>query len=392
MSLITDWKRLRNEIRAAPSKAKQLDVEITEALYHYRIHLTELQNKPHLLDRQIWETYDSIIEDLEELKDDSEGRLLRRSSTLSGLMERWHKLFARQRELLELIEQTMERSDFYNKMETAKDRKSREQARQAEIEAKVSKARRGLIQAIHYVLLRERSGESVTAGSMVLDLDQAIDKWAEGLREALSWDEEVTADEQIEYLEDLRNRIVDAPTWAENLKEAEQNLDELLRLEEQQRRMSGHKQLAEADIDEMVDLLRLDATESWVRADWDELESIIDRIQGYIQREYGPLQSQLYVQRKRRGKTLPQERSLPNRRANGRRSRSNSDDQSGTEADRTAAEESGETELGSLARAIHTRPKAAPYARTMIDPDADESIQRAFSRSEPATNDDTDRA
>lgn len=393
MFLITEWKRLRSEIRAAPSRAKQLDDEITEALYHYRIHLTELQTKPHLLDRQIWETYDSIIQDLNQLKDDSEGRLLRRPSTLSELMERWHQLFTRQRELLELIEQTMERSDFYNKMETAKDRKSREQARQVEAEAKVSEARRGLIQAIHYVLLRERSGESVTAGSVVLDLDQAINQWQEGLRQALSWDEgELSRDEQIQYLEELRSRIVDAPAWAENLKAAEQDLDELLKLEEQQRRMSGHRQLAEGDIDEMVDLLRLHAAESWVSADWDELEETIDRIQGYVQREYGPLQSQLYVQRKRIGKKLPQERSTRVAQANGQRSRSNGGDQTDLDADRAAAEVSDETELESLARAIHTRPKDAPYARTMIDPDADESIQRAFSRAEPGKNDETEQA
>lgn len=384
MHLIKEWQRLRNDIRAAPSKAKQLDEEITEALYHYRIHLTELQTKPHLLDREIWETYDSILDDLRELKERSAGRLLHKPSTLADLMDQWQNLFARQQELLSLIEQTMERSDFYNKMETAKQRKHRERAQRAEAEAKASQARRSIIQAIHYLLLRERSGESVTADSMVLDLDQAIDEWEAELQQALMLrDEAVATEERIRFLDQLRQRIVDAPAWAENLKQVEEDLDELLRLEEQLRRLTGHGQLNEADIDEMVDLLRLHAAESWVRADWDALDSIIDRIKGYVQRELGPLQSELYVYRKRTGRPFGQQPATAT-------AKDNSPARNGTEqpngAQTPTGEEHDESDLGSLAEAIRTRPSAAPYARTMVDPDADESIRRAFERPEPANS------
>lgn len=390
MSVFSKWKRLRDEVRAAPSKAKQLDDEITEALYRYRIHLTKLQTKPHLLDKQIWETYDSIVEDLSHLKTLSDGRLLRRPSTLSELVEQWHTLFSRQQELLEFIETTMERSNFYNKMETAKQEKSREQAQRAQVEAKLSEARRGLIQAIHYLLLRERSGESVTAKSVVLDLDQAIEQWEEQLQEALSWDsEEVSTEEQIRLLEELRKRIVDAPAWAENLRAAEESLDELLQLEEQLRRMTNRGQLADADIDEFVDLLRLDAAESWVRADWDELESIIDRIQGYVQREYSPLQSELYVWRKRRGKPLNTNGSSRSARPGPVGSRQDRAEEAEPTSE-SATVEPDDTELDTLGKAIRTRPSPAPYARTMVDPDADESIRRAFENSESVNSNNLD--
>ncbi len=388
MFLITEWKRKRDAIRGAPARAKKLDDEITEALYHYRIHLTELQIKPHLLDREIWESYDSILEVLGELKSRSEGRLLHRPSTLADLMVQWEKLFARQKQLLSTIDLTMERSEFYNKMETAKHRKHREQAQKAEAEAELSESRRSLIQAIHYVLLRERSGEPVTADSVVLDLDQAIDRWQEQLHEAISRvASEGPIKDKMRTLDQLRQRILEAPAWADKLKSVEEDLDELLELEDQLRRMTNRGQLSDADIDEMVNLLRIDAAESWAQADWEALESVIERIQTYVQRQYGHLQSELYVLRKRNGPARVNGRNTP-------LSQLAHSDASGADQSEASQEptqsQPDKSQFSLLARAVRTRTTAAPYARTLVDPDADESVRRVFEAREGPRNEHDD--
>lgn len=380
MRLITEWKELRRKIQEAPARARALDQELTEALYHYRTHLTKLKTKPHVLDRKIWKTYDSIVEEMRHLNQRSKGRLLKRPSHLSGLARDWSELFDRQRGLLEMIDETIDRSNFYNKMETAKLEKGRRSRERDEQEASLSEARRGLIRAFHYLLLRQRSGESITSDSIVLDLNQAIDTWEDDVARlhGLQSRQDVSVGQMVEALEELRQRIVNAPLWAENVKLVEGNLDELLTLDNQLRGITGVGQLASADVHDAADLLRINANQYWVTGQWDQLDAVIEKVQGYIQREIAPLQSQLYVRRKRKGRWGPKADASGidagerrSRYPSGHRSDHIQEGQSETGGAEGAAK-------GSLERVLDARPSASETGRVFIDPDADESVRRAF--------------
>lgn len=365
---VAEWKQLRREIRQAPQLAHQLDNELTDALYRYRMHLTKLSNKPHRLDRQIWDGYDETLTKLKPLLRRSRGRLLRTSASLRQLREEWAKLHQQQRDLLALIDQTMERSEFYNKMEEAKDRKSRQRAQRAEVEGELSAARRGLIRAIHYALLRERAGESLTAGSLVLDIDAAIDHWQRELEAVLEVKTSSTTshEEKLAQIESLRRRIIDAPGWAENIRHVEEQFDHLLQLEDQLYRITGRGQLSQLEVDDMLQLLRVEAAQYWAESDWDALEDIIDRVQTFVQRETGPLQSQLYVHRKKSGNWQGTSPTAQDDSSEAKESTDSSDpDQSGLHD-------------GSLARALREQAPGTRFSRVNVDPDADDSVRRVF--------------
>jgi hypothetical protein len=377
---VSNWQHLRSEIWEAPDRAKELDGEITEALYRYRFHLTELRAKPHKLDRRVWTTYDAILADIKELRARSDGRLLHKPSTLISLRDEWQAVFARQRALVRQIEQTIARSSFYNKMETAKESKSRERAQLAKARAKLFDARRGVIQAVHYVLLRERSGESITSDSIVLDLDEAIESWEEQLREILAYQMqgEISDAEEIYLLESLRQQIVEAPHWAEKLKKVESDFDELLVLEDQLRRIAGSGQLADGDIGEMVNLLQQDARSYWAEARWDELKQVLDQIIAYVQRELPPLHSQLYVLRKRTGNSpLTWAGSAAmNKPAQSERSGSNGSKRAhaGGQGEETHEDPTPD----SILRELSARSASQMHQKVYIDPDADESIRLVY--------------
>lgn len=369
------WNELRAEIRQSARKAKELDAEVTEALYRYRFHLTELQAKPHKLDEKIWKTYDSIVADIRQLEQRSEGRLLRKPSSLASLYQEWNSLFDRQQGLVHQINQTIERSDFYNKMETAKEDKSRRERLLARAQAVLSNARRSLIQGVHYVLLRERSGETITAGSIVLDLDRAIAVWEEQLREILhsQMERQLTDEEEIYLLASLRQQIVEAPGWAERVRTVERKLDELLVLEDQLRRISGTGELSDGDIGEVVNLLQSEVNEYWVDGRWEELEEVIGRIEAYVQRELPAVHSQLYVFRKRSGDSALTWGGLAAAGA--------------AESVREGSADQGSSSLdGSILKTLAERLPEQMGRKVHIDPDADESVRLVYREQERPAN------
>lgn len=371
----SNWNELRDEIRTASDRAKELDAEVTKALYNYRFHLTELQTKPSKLDQKIWETYDAIVTDIRELEELSEGRLLRKPSSLTSLHQRWSDVFDRQQALVHQIHQTIERSNFYNKMETAKETKSRRERVLAKARAELSKARRSLIQAVHYVLLRERSEESITSGSIVLNLSVAIANWEEQLREILHFQMEhrLSDEEEIYLLESLRQQIVEAPGWAERVKSIERKLDELLVLEDQLRRIAGGGQLSDGDIGEVVNLLQSEVSKYWADGRWEELEEVLGRIESYVQRELPSVHSQLYVFRKRSGNSALTWGGVA---AAGTVKQTDG----GSDKQRSSSPDS------SVLKTLAERLPEQMGRKVYIDPDADESIRLVYQEQEKPTD------
>lgn len=380
MGFVSEWKRLRQEIRLAPDRAKELDEEISEALYRYRIHLTRLTIKPHKLDRQLWDTYDSILGDIRRVRPKSRERLLQPTANLESLHQEWLAIFQRQNEFLNLIDETIERSEFYNKMERAKDDHGREREQHEKLQLQLSGARRSLIQALHYALLREKSGEGIASGSIILDLGLSIDAWEEGISNILNLQskDNVPLEDEIGALEHLRQRIIEAPHWAEEVKDLEEKFDVLLSLEDQLRNLSGSGNLSDIEVNEFVELLRVDAKHYWAEANWEALDEIISRVNSYIQRELGPLQSQLYVLRKRKGHTPF---------ANGSREAKHTvhdhDLGAGTademeEPVRESPDRSDGLYDGSLKKAIAENQLGSATKKVYVDPDADESVQSVF--------------
>lgn len=302
-TIIRRWRQLRNSIREMPTQAKRLDDELTNALYRYRFKLTDLQAKPSRMDEEIWEEYDSILLEMRKLLEASKGKLLRTSARLDKLEENWNSLLGRQEALLELIERALEAADFYNKMESAKADKRR---REASIDQKMkhlTKAKLSLIQAFHYVVLREKSGESVTGGSILLDLDQAINYWEQDLLDISAAENNggASVETLVEHMDQLRRRVVEAAEKAQEVREVERQMNELLALDGQVKRASDQSALYESELQRVITNLRHKVPAFWAAAEWDRLEEALSSSREYAERNIGHVRSELYVIRKRAG-------------------------------------------------------------------------------------------
>ncbi|MFP3854382.1 MAG: hypothetical protein ACLFWD_08840 [Anaerolineales bacterium] len=356
-TIVRNWRQLRISIREMPDQAKRFDDELTKALYRYRFKLTELQAKPSRMDEEIWGEYESIVEEIRELLEATKGRLLQPSARLRELEEQWRSLLERQEALLALIERAMEAADFYNKMESAKADKRRRKASIDQMMKHLTKAKRSLIQAFHYVVLREKSGESVTDGSILLDLDQAIDYWEQDLLDIRAAENNGDADVEIllDHMEQLRQRVVEASEKAQAVREVERQMNELLALDGQVKRASEQSALFESELQRVIKNLRDKVPAYWAAAEWDLLEEALSFSRDYVDRNIGHVRSELYVIRKRAGgKTFRQ---------------------------RESAEKSSKHPV-SLVQALKTYSERTAED-TYVDPDADSSVRYLYQ--EPAS-------
>lgn len=300
---LKEWTELRSAIRSMPDKAKELDKKLTQALYHYRINLTSLKVKPSRMDEDIWHEYDDLVSNIKDLIARSSGRLLSKPAKLQQLLNDWNRLLERQQDLLVLIEKAVEAADFYDKMEAAKDQKRRQRASLDKDMKALSKAKLDLIQAIHYIVLREKSGENITSNSVLLALDKAIDFWEESLSEIhdLEVSEETSVERLISTINWTRQQIIKAPDQAEKVLEIERELDELLELDDQIKRATQQSSLYQDELSRLLGDLRQNVSHYWAVADWVSLNEALAEAKEYIQRNINHVRSELYVIRKRAG-------------------------------------------------------------------------------------------
>lgn len=298
-----EWKDMRQTIRSMPERAKGLDQKLTEALYRYRFNLTTLKVKPSRMDEEIWQEYDSLVVEIPELIARSSGKLIQRPTKLQELIDDWRQLLGRQQELLQLVDRAIEAADFYDKMEAAKDEKRRQRAILDKDLKALSKAKRDLIQAVHYVVLREKGGESITSNSVLLNIDDAIDFWEESISAIHDLDSqaETDIDQLIFEINQAREHIVQASAQAEKVREIERELDELLELDAQIKRATEQSSLYDEELNRVLANLRLKAAHYWASADWAALAAQLEQAKDYTQRNLGHVRSELYVIRKRSG-------------------------------------------------------------------------------------------
>ena len=305
---IRKWQQQRLSIRALPEIAKALDIQLTEALDRYRFLLTTLKVKPNRLDEEIWQKYDDLIAEIPELISRSQGRLWRRPSRLTELEADWQNLLNGQKDLLTLINRAIEAAEFYDKMESAKDDKRRQKAALKSDLKKLTKAKLSLIQAVHHIVLREKSVESLSGGSVLLNIDMAIDFWEEAIREisALEAQPDTDIQELVKHIYFVRDLIVEAPSKADKVKQVEREMNELLELDEQIQRATQKSILYHEELNRNLTKLRRGVAEHWARANWQSLESTLQEAREYAQRNINHLQSELYVIRKRSGFRQPE--------------------------------------------------------------------------------------
>ncbi len=396
MGVVGNWKQLREEIRSFPDRMTEKDQQLTEALYRYRFQLTQLSFKPQRIDHEVWSAYDGITRKAGELAQRSTGRLMLPPGKLKEIHQDWQELLAAIDELLDFLNEASEGAAFYDKMETAKDRKREREAVRAVEDERVREAKRSLIRSIHYVVLRERGEDPVTLGSVLLDMDDAVNVWIERLQQVISMEAEIDieVDELITHIEGLRKQIIETSFYAEKVKRVEDHLDETLSLEEELQAF-GKTVIAEIELYEILALLQEDVPACWAQGQWESLSQHLDTVERFARRSESMVRSELYVSRKRGlavGKR-PSPASAPKApEAESDQEREISTNEGMTPQPSAVSRDELEAKLREIAALGEGAPDPdgdrgsnkgeTRLEKSVLDPDVDASVRIAFERSE----------
>ena len=239
----------------------------------YRLLLMELYDHPRKIDKTLWED----VEECRAKKD----RFLRSPFRfwnripwlLRRRIRRYEGMIAEIDELISFVGKAKKGAQFYSKMQKGKSIKKQTVVPGGESIDDIRESLHALIRALHYLFLREKMGQPVTAGSSVLRLEDALFYWENELRIIAAYmrDGGISKDRLIQNINDLRNQLQETPPQAQLVLDFEMRVLSLLKLTKAYQ-MAG-KDNVPSDV--LVELLRSfeeDIPFAWARGQWETLE------------------------------------------------------------------------------------------------------------------------
>lgn len=244
----------------------------------YRLLLMELYDHPKKIDKTLWE--------------DVEGCFAKKERFLKSPFRFWMRIpwFLRRRirlyesmideidELISFVGKAKKGAQFYSKMQKGKSVKKQTIVPGGETISDVRDSLHALIRVLHYLFLREKMGQPVTAGSSVLCLEDALFYWENELRIIAAYmrDGGISKDRLVQNINDLRNQLQEAPAQAQLVLDFEMRVLSLLKLTKAYQ-MAG-KDNVPSDL--LVELLRSFDEEipfAWARGQWETMERNLQR-------------------------------------------------------------------------------------------------------------------
>ncbi len=239
----------------------------------YRLLLMELYDHPRKIDKTLWEDVEGCRAKKERFLKSQFRFWMRIPWFLRRRIRQYESLVAELDEHIAFVDKAKKGARFYSKMQKGKSIKKESVVPGGESVSDIRDSLHALIRVLHYLFLREKMGQPVTAGSSVLHLEDALFYWENELRIIAAYmrDGGISKDRLVQNINDLRNRLQETPSQAQLVLDFEMRMLSLLKLTKAYQ-MAG-KDNVPSDV--LVELLRSfdeDIPFAWARGQWETLE------------------------------------------------------------------------------------------------------------------------
>ncbi|MBI4732525.1 MAG: HD domain-containing protein [Chloroflexi bacterium] len=225
-----EWVKLPEIIKGKEKQAESLFQSIQTALILYRSYVITCDYFATNVDRNIWNSFHKLQNDMKELVSFGADYYIRFCSlkTLRSLDKKWDDIILRQKELDQKIEKAPSAFDFYNKMAAFKLKHLREEKADMEVSQKLSKAYKNLEKAMEYVEEYDNTNSISVFGASILSLEKAREYWGEKLKEIQKL-EKKKADLSliVNEMENLVKTVYDTPIMAKWVNDIEKRFSRL---------------------------------------------------------------------------------------------------------------------------------------------------------------------
>ncbi len=285
MSLLSNLKDLRQQVEAKLDRILLREKEINDLLVKYRLYITQVSFKATNLDRSVWTSFDDTVYRSQDIREEYASLVIRTPGQLRKIVSEADDLLQAQADLIDLINYSMEGTKFYNEMERAKLDKRRQEAIEEERSQMLLTAKRSLIQALHYVLLLERSGERIVQESDSLDIKPILDQWEGEIRALLQLnsDPRVEPETLVRRMESLTGAITGVPDVARKIRRTRDEFEKFLSIN-REFATEGIDVTSEAELAQFRSYFQESIPALWEAGDLDSIRTLLDQIQAYLQR------------------------------------------------------------------------------------------------------------
>lgn len=283
--MLSGLRDLRGEVDHKLDQILLQEKEINDLLVKYRLFITQVSFKATHLDRSVWTKFDATVSRSAELREEYAGLVIRTPGQLRKIVEKADGLLHAQQELIDLINHSMEGTRFYDEMERAKRDKRQQEAKEEQRARRLRTAKRSLIQALHYTLLLERSGERIVQETDLLQIDPIIDQWEDEIKGLLRMnsDPEADPDTFVARMESLAAEITGVPETARRVRRTREDFQKFLSIN-QEFAIDGIDMTSETELKQFRSYFQDEIPAHWQEGDLDAVQEILGQIQDYLER------------------------------------------------------------------------------------------------------------
>lgn len=282
---IEEWKYLRREIRAFPSRARERMREIERHFMVYRLTFANLTYKAPRIEEEILEVYDQIVNQLPLLEERTKKRSLffKNLQFLRELHQEWLKVSEQQDHLITLLKKAPKGMDFYNRMQIIREQRRQEELRQKENQARIEAAYESLKKALSYVEHQCKDDEPIIYGNEVLTLEDAKKVWNEHITEILTMKDlkNASVETVLARIRSLEETIREYPSLSKQIQRVGERFSRLIALHDLLSSY-GKRIIPQAEISRSSTIMFEQIPALWSTGQYHNLKILLERVENFL--------------------------------------------------------------------------------------------------------------
>lgn len=282
---IEEWKYLRREIRAFPSRARERMREIERHFMVYRLTFANLTYKAPRIEEEIHEVYDQIVNQLPLLEERTKKRSLffKNLQFLRELHQEWLKVSEQQDHLITLLQKAPKGMDFYNRMQIIREQRRQEELRQKENQARIEAAYESLKKALSYVEHQCKDDEPIVYGNEVLTLEDAQKVWNEHITEILTMKDlkNASVETVLARIRSLEETIREYPSLSKQIQRVGERFSRLIALHDLLSSY-GKRIIPQAEISRSSTIMFEQIPALWSTGQYHNLKILLERVENFL--------------------------------------------------------------------------------------------------------------
>ncbi len=281
---VREWRRWVKETRAFPKQMEKRLGDVLAIANEYRLAFIDVQYKAHRIDGKAWGDLQSLQDELLRLNHATRGwpLALRPPLALRQLWESWNTVSQDLDELEQFLTLAPSKIHFYNTMRGLRMQRLQEKTLHKENARRIDETIRSFDQALRSLDQLDLQGK-VTFNSRLLDLQAAKVNLMQRVNQLIK-DEQLDpgkVDRVLNTIRGMETYVRHAPGYGERVSTLEEKFPHLISMHEMVS-MSGRKIIPESEIERTEELLQKKIPDYWARGDTRELEKCISAIDNFI--------------------------------------------------------------------------------------------------------------